>query len=465
MSGNQVLAPRAHLAPGASSRRLSGNDRRTKREILAGGGLEGAMFWLSAVVIILSFTISGPLLNQFVNYTVAGGNTAAKFHPATYCAAVLFLLVLADRRSRRGPVDRTSFLLFGSLSALMVYLAFRDKGAFAAVVTDIYIVPVILLMALSRLPVSRSAACAALFVWIALFNAVLVLIEFSTRSALLPVVDAVQAEQFFRPAGLSAHPIVAGTLFYCALFLLAQGTVRVGLRRPFMLLLLAATAACGVRGPLAMATLILLINLVSPFSPRKTVADYVFDIGMVATLPIVGFAAYAFGSFDRILELGIWESSAQSRFLIFDALRLLTESELWSGVSYDVVEALAVESTGGRLVENFFVLAVFAGGLPFGCALAVLMLVFHWRAMRISYVFAIMVAAVALSTLGFGVKNQIPMALALTGYVIWRFPVIRHSGIRASRPRYLTVNRPLARPTPVLAAVQRPLVLPLSSNP
>lgn len=66
------------------------------------------------------------------------------------------------------------------------------------------------------------------------------------------------------------------------------------------------------------------------------------------------------------------------------------------------------------------------GGLAFICTLAaaltlgLCLFVIYLPAMRQSPLFAAMVILVSLTTLGFGVKNMIPAAVALSGYWVWR---------------------------------------------
>ena len=375
--------------------------------------LEAPIFWLCGLIILLTFTLGSPLLNQLMPYSQPGGNFFAKFHPASWLGPLLLLLVWQDYAKWRTPVGHLAWAI-GLLILLIGWLALRGKGAMLAILTDIQLVPAILLLALSRLSRKRVRSLLRLFIALAAINVFIVAIEFASQQALLPREGS---ERFFRPAGLLVHPIQAGTLFYCAMFLTARGVISTWLMRPLLVLFLLGAALCGVRGPLTMATLIFLMHIIRPAVPRRSLSDYVLDFGLLLLIPIGISALLLSGAFDRILELGIWEQSAQSRFTIFDAIDLLNNHQFWNGVDgYDVSEFLARQVTGGRLIENAFVSVVLLAGFPVALMMAISLLIVHAPAMRHSFIFTLMLVMVSATTLGFGVKNMIPAAIALSSY-------------------------------------------------
>jgi hypothetical protein len=399
---------------------LSSYTRADEKPIPTGAVInrQSAIAFLAAMVMLVTLGMSPTFLNQFMNYTLPGGGFFEKFHPASYLSGVLLVVTLLSTSHRR-PLDKYLLTVLAMFVLIAAYLAAREKTALAAVVIDVHIAPTILLLALSRLNFGRVRALMALFVGVAVLNALIVIFEYATGASLVPVPG--RQELFFRPSGLADHPIMAGTVFYCAMLVAARGVVPPRLARPLLLLLLFVTALCGVRGPLAMALLILLAHVVRPFAPRRGVFDRLFDFGLIPLLPIAILAAVSMGFLDRILTLGLWEESSQSRFLIFDAVGLLSSSEFWSGVDgYYVAESLASQTTGGKLIENAFVLAVLQAGFPSALMLAVSVISLHARAMRKNLLFSAAILFVAFSTLGFGVKNPIPLAIAMAGYLIYR---------------------------------------------
>lgn len=400
---------------------------RNGNTVYARRGNEGYAAVLAIVALI--FLLGAPILNLIMPYSLAGGNFLMKFHPASWIALLLFahLLQFPAANSLEAHYRKAVFLF----SLVCALLALQGKGALMSSLLDVQITTAIVLATLSRLPFERARTALALFVGIAAFNVLLVAFEFVFRT---PVLPRESVELFFRPAGLFGHPITAGILFCCAMLLLTRGTVGTFARRPLMLAFLGGTALCGVRGPLAIATMIFIVNVIRPPLPRRSAIDYLLDFGVLFAVPIIVTIAYSIGAFDRILSLGVWEESSQSRFFIFDALDWLRSDEFWWGMeSYDRMEELTKSATGGRYIENSFVLITFAAGLPMAILASLSLFFLHAPALRRSLLFALMFALALLATIAFSTKGSSSAGVALAGYWIWRSDFERK--YRASRSR------------------------------
>lgn len=380
--------------------------------------LEAHIYSLSAAMIFLSFTLSSPVLNLVMPYTMPGGSFFAKFHPASWLSGPLLLLVWLHRNVKTAPLPRHLAWATAIMASLVTWLAVREKGQLAATFIDIHLAPLVLLLALSCLPMARLRELVRTFVAVAAINVLLVVTEFALQARLF-VHDEYQ--EFFRPTGLFGHPIIAGTLFNCALLLVSRGIVARSSTRPLILFFLVGVALCGVRGPLAMAAFIFLAHVINPVFPRRSIFDYLADFGLIALLPVGILAALAAGAFDRILALGIWDQSAQSRFYIFNALGRLSEDQFWKGIdNYDFMIFLAEQTANVQHIENALVSTTLYAGFPAAVVLGICLLILHGPTMRLSLTFAVLVALVATTTQGFGVKNMIALAIALTGYFVWR---------------------------------------------
>jgi hypothetical protein len=376
---------------------------------------------MTLLIVALIFVIGAPMLNMVMPYSQAGGNFLTKFHPASWIALALFALLLpfpaANSLERH---YRKSVLLFALVCTL---LALRGKGALVSTLLDVQITPAILFAALSRLPFERARAAPALFVWIAACNVLLIAFEFTLHTHILPHESQ---ELFFRPAGLFGHPISAGILSCCAMLLVTRGVAGSLASRPLMLTFLVGTALCGVRGPLAIAALIFIVNVVWPSLPRRSPIDYLLDFGILFAAPIGAAIAYSVGAFDRILSLGVWEESSQSRFFIFDALNWLTNAEFWGGIeSYERMEWLTKSATGGQFIENSFVFMTFAAGLPMAILAGLSIFFLHAPALRRSLLFAAVFALATLASISFSTKGSGSAGIALAGYWIWRSDIER----------------------------------------
>ncbi|AWL99655.2 hypothetical protein [Bradyrhizobium amphicarpaeae] len=351
-----------------------------------------------------------------------------KFHPASWIALVLFLHILQFPAANRLDAHyRNAVFLFVFVCVL---LGLQGKGAVMSSLIDVQITPAILLVALSRLPLEQARAAIALFVWIITLNVLLVALEFVLRTPILP---REFVEVIFRPAGLFGHPINAGLLFCCAMLLLTRGAVGTFARRPLMLAFLGGTALCGVRGPLAIAAAIFIVNVIKPTLPRRSAIDYFLDFGVLFAVPIVVTIAYSVGAFDRILSLGVWEESSQSRLFIFDALDWLRSDEFWWGIdSYDRMEELTKSATGGRYIENSFVFITFAAGYPMALLASLSLTFLQAPALRRSLLFAMTFTLAAFATIAFTTKGSSSAGIALAGYWIWRLDYERKHRVQSS---------------------------------
>ena len=371
---------------------------------------------LAAINVIFLFTLSSPLLNIFMPYSTPGGNIFTKFHPASYVSFVILACIISTRR-QNNPFEHHLVNALGFFTAIAAILAVFGKGALTSVVVDTQIAPTILLIALSRLHSGQQRQIMRIFTGTCAVNVFLVLIEFIRKKTLLPT--DIPQEIYFRPVGLADHSIVAGTLFYIAIFIVTRGIYSSSVSRILQVLFIFGITLCGVRGPLLIGILIIISNILSPFIRRKYSTDYLFDIVLVIMIAIGGAAALALGAYDRIAAAGYWDDSTQSRVSIFNTISLLSNHEFWFGVDgYDVSDQLAKLTTGGHYIENAFVSFVLQAGFPLALIMAMAILFLHSKALISSKFFIAVFLTISLTTLGFGSKNMIPPALALLGFLI-----------------------------------------------
>jgi hypothetical protein len=332
---------------------------------------------LVKAMVVLIFTLSAPVLNMVVPYSLPGGSALVKFHPATWLSILLWLGIAT--MNVRPPLHRhyarAAFVFF----ALAAWLMVQGKGAIAATLLDIHFSVAVLLLGFTILTFEQARSAVLIFVWIAALNVCVVALEFLTKTRVLPLENF---EAFFRPAGLFGHPIACGIMFGCAMIIVSRGAVRAALVRPLMILFLVGTALCGVRGPLAAATLIFALNLIWPNRQHQSPGSRMWDLAIAIFLPLAAASAWAVGAFDRIITAGLWEDSAQSRFYIFEPLNWLSPVQFWNGINdYGTMEYLARQATGGSYIENSFVAFVFSSGILLAITLSIAILYLHLPAL------------------------------------------------------------------------------------
>lgn len=388
----------------------------------ARNGFGSQIVALSNLTVLLIFAVSGATLNLFVNYTISGGSPIEKFHPATYiCLLFLLPLILADAMKYGPRLDRQLLCFTILFASIAVFLAIQNEWAPMSAVVDVEVVPIIVLLALSRLTMHRLTKICRLFIWIAVANAGIVMVDFVRGTYTFPVVQSLTNDRFFRPAGFAGHPIPAAMLSVYAMYLVLKGVVHSSFRRPLMLFFLFSILLCKERTPLMIGGAIAVINLVRPFMPRASKREYLVDAVTAIAIPGLFVIAYFSGAFDRMLALGMWDGSSQSRFKIFDVLSFLSAGQLMSGgISSSMVPMLSAQTTDSAHVESFFISAVFAAGLPFAIFFALSLIAFYWRFMRKSFIFAGLVLVAFATSADFMIKGMQPAALCLIGYYLWR---------------------------------------------
>ncbi|MGQ0486732.1 MAG: hypothetical protein ACT4SY_15465 [Hyphomicrobiales bacterium] len=372
-------------------------------------------FLVCAAIVIVSGLVSPVLLNTIVSYSTPGGTFLEKFHPATYLAGFSFLVICFGLLGT-DALQRSEKLILASFVGLAAYPALAGKFAYAAVVVDIFVAPLLFVLIARRLSERRLISLFNLFVMVASINMPIVLGEFIAKQGILPLE---QESLFFRPAGLFGHPIASG-IASCIAMLGSRYTMKsVAGRHLVMLILLAEVALCGVRAALLVASVIFLTDLAFPWKSRRNAATYLFDAGIVALLAAV-FAYFArLGVFHRIAYHGWWDESAASRFQIFNMFDFMTEDEFWFGTTRERALYYANELNNSR-IESSFVVATYQCGIVFAVGLFVALLIYFRKPLLGSFLFATLLLAVSLTTLYFGVKNTVTLPLFLLAEIIVR---------------------------------------------
>jgi hypothetical protein len=213
---------------------------------------------------------------------------------------------------------------------------------------------------------------------------------------------------------------MAGALSLYALYFVLTGAVSRIWKAPLILFFLFSIMLCKERSPMFLAAILMIINFIHPFAPRRTREEQVLDIMTASTIPFLIGVALMAGAFDRLLAVGLWDASSQSRFGAFSLMSYLTSAELWNGSGGSLQNVIAMSLTNNKNVESFFVIAVFTAGLPFAIVYTLSLIALYWRFMRNNIVFAILIVLPSFLSLIFVVKNSGPMALLLLGYYLWR---------------------------------------------
>jgi len=176
---------------------------------------ESAAGFLTALSLATLFLFSGLMLNAMgIAYDTSGGELWQKIHPASY-VAFLALACLAFARFSPGAFaddvarHHKGTLLFLAVSLLLLVHIVFFLHAPIAVIVDTFLLPVALLLLLTRIS-EREASGLAVFVHAAMTaNALIAIFEFATGERLTPLVaGGVALVTDWRSSGLLGHPLI-----------------------------------------------------------------------------------------------------------------------------------------------------------------------------------------------------------------------------------------------------------------
>lgn len=321
------------------------------------------LYQASVVAIVLAFVLSAPTLNLFMHFTLAGGNALEKFHPYVYLLfGAYFVSVLSQNASPGRTPQLTAMSLF--CAALFLLLFLNGRSGYATVVANNYWAPLILFGFVLTFSEEALEKISRLFLWLAAAQAMMVILEFFLGSTFLPVT---QEFAYFRPAGVSGHPLNAGVIAVLGLLATRDFVKDYFVSRAMLLLLTTELLVLGVRGSLLFAALILVVELLKPKLSNRASRFRVLDLVFVGVIFVTLLIAMSIGALDRFAALGFWDGSAQSRFRVFDVLALLSDAEFRNGVPYDRV-GLYLDHMRLNYIESPFIAHVIAGGIGFAIA-------------------------------------------------------------------------------------------------
>lgn len=386
------------------------------------------IFWSVCTAVLLAFLFSAPTLNQWISYTKAGGNPLEKFHPYIYILCFSICVDALDRGISLNKLQFHSILTVFSLF-LTLFLIMNGRFGYATVVVNNLWGALVLFGFILRFNEEQISKLIRLFLTLSVFQALLVLVEFSIGATFLEVS---QEQRFFRPAGVAGHPLNAGVLSVIALIATRYFVKSFVASRLLMLLLTANLLVLGVRGSLLFGAVVLLVELFRPYSISATDRNRVFDIFFMLFLATVAIAAISLGALDRVFTLGIWDHSAQSRFRIFDIVQILSPAEFRNGVPYERLP-LYLEHMRLQYVESPFIAQTIAGGIGFAIAAHIFMIsliAYLWRHTRF---LAIAIAFYLVSTLTFSSKLHLLSMFTIIAAIVQTQLRLKNATIKVSQ--------------------------------
>ena len=346
-----------------------------------------------------------------MNYTLPGGGILQKFHPATYLVAGVFIWMSSHKFPTYRENERNYNFAF--IIILLVFYAISiGNFGYTSIMIDIFLAPAVFSIILQRLNQQNQAYLLKVFIFITCINTIVVAIELAGQRSFL---DYEQEFSYFRPAGIFGHPIATGAICCIAMISCRHVVTNTITKRTILAILLFQVSMCGVRGALAVATIVFLSDIIAP--QKRTMRVVAYDMLVLLAVLFTVLIFESLGVFDRILARGVWDDSAASRFDIFNIFSIMSDNEFWLGTSPERILMYA-QSLNQSRIENSFVVGVYQCGFISSIVLFAAIFLYFLKPSLKSSNFLILLVFIVFGTLYFGVKSPVNYPLLLLGQII-----------------------------------------------
>lgn len=307
------------------------------------------------LLLLVLFLLSGGVLWHLgINYDGFTGSAAAKVHPASSLAGLLFLWLLVSSGDPVGFCLRTArdapasllLLVFGT--ALLAQAALRSGTGLAGAV-DTFVGPALVMMILVRIDPARLGPLEAALHLVMLANAALGLAEFATGHLVFPYrLDGETFPADTRSAAFQGHPLVNAlvTAIYMLALIAGGGCLRMGQRLAMLALQAGALVTFGGRTAFVVVVLLGALHALAA-TLRVLRRGRVPLLGAAAGLSALVMAPTALvalavgGFFDRLAERFVSDGgSANARLEMLALLDRIPLRELMFGPDLAFVETL-----------------------------------------------------------------------------------------------------------------------------
>ena len=334
---------------------------------------------LTAAAVVVLFLVSGLMLQAMgIAYDTSGGALWQKIHPATYVALAAVICLVPSRFDVVGFMDdfarwhMGTMLFLGLWLLLFVHVVLVVHASIAPIV-DTFLLPVMLLILLTRIS-EGTASNLAVFVHAAMTaNALIALFEFATGARLTPLVaENITLVADWRSSALLGHPLQNALLTATYTLIMVQGGGR-DLPRLLRLGVIGLQVAALIVFGGRVATLLLLafggvalaLQLWRAVQLRRLSSANAAIFVAAATAAVVGLVLLVGGGFfDLFLQrFAQDQGSADARLAMFDLLGQMPFSAFLFGSDPEHVATLQRLEGIEFGIESFWVAFVVFYGL------------------------------------------------------------------------------------------------------
>ncbi|WP_210168511.1 VpsF family polysaccharide biosynthesis protein [Methylobacterium sp. Leaf466] len=347
---------------------------------------------------VLLFGVSGGMLwYAGLNYDGLSGSAAAKIHPATYCAVLLFAWSLLTNGDPVGFLVRSVqacpaslFLLVVALS-MAAHIALRGASGLAGSI-DTYVGPALLVPVMANLDGRGLRRMEQALHLVMLANALLGLAEFLTGTLVFPYrFDGAVFPTDTRSAALQGHPLVNATVTGLYLMALQAGggsAIPAALRLPMIALQLVALVTFGGRSAIVACLVFggayaLVQGLRVLRSGRVPLLGAGIFLVVLAVAPVAVVGLAVGGFFDKLLQRFVSDGgSANARVEMFELFGRIPLRDLMFGPDTALVDSLRRISGLEWGIENPIIRMVLYQGVFMTALLTIAVVLFMTEVIR-----------------------------------------------------------------------------------
>lgn len=336
---------------------------------------------------VLYLFLSPPLLDSIgFHYASDTGAPYHKIHPATYFVFLSFALFLRGGKSVLSVLNAiirqrvASFTLLCVYALILIYLVLRDGIGGCAFLINGHITVPICAIVLSYVPYELCKRALKLSVLFAALNCSIGIMEGILRFRLLPFSEdtTFAKEVYFRSSAILGHPLSNATFTSAMLLIVAAIPLRLAVKIPLIILMMASLVAFGGRSGLLFSLLFLSISAVvqlrqylklNSLSVRQSLSLTILSVGVPIVLMAALFVLVNSSAGERILAYSDFkDDSAGSRLLALNALSYAKDEEILFGMSnsriLDITTRMG-QKVDIKIIENPWLLMVMTFGVLF----------------------------------------------------------------------------------------------------
>lgn len=321
----------------------------------------------------LRIFVSNPLLSSFTNYTSQGGSVVEKFHPGTYLVFLAVILRLSNRMRFAMPkaVFEASAWFLICIGTLAYFQMIRFGIGSLAYLVETFLIAVIAGLFIANASRVLAEACLKLLVLAVAINAVLAILEYITRSHLLPFTG--MEFTYFRSYSLFGHPLNNALITGFVSVFVLRNRLAGNWSFAYFVLCIVALMTFGGRSALAVSVGAALLETVWILvlgvwrGKAKFSALALIPLGAVVALSAAVYALLETPLGERFRGMSdLSDNSFAARLNVLSIYDMMTWNERLWGISASLKSALIDQNPYFNTIENFWIdMSISFGLVPF----------------------------------------------------------------------------------------------------